>query len=61
MNKKGPIVCEVKLDTKQEFEPKLKSRFFKNKIVTPDLDDMYPFLERKMFKNIKDKLVEYIK
>ena len=61
LNKKGPIVCEVKLDTKQEFEPKLKSRFFKNKIVTPDLDDMYPFLERKMFKNIKDKLVEYIK
>ena len=61
LNKKGPILCEIKLDTKQEFEPKLKSKFFNGKIITPELDDMYPFLDRKIFKNINEKLIEYIK
>ena len=54
-------MCEIKLDTKQEFEPKLKSKFFNGKIITPDLDDMYPFLDREIFKNIDEKLIEYIK
>jgi acetolactate synthase-1/2/3 large subunit len=61
LDKKGPIICEVILDTKQEFEPKLKSRFSKGKIVTPELDDMYPFLDNKIFKEIKKKLIEYTK
>lgn len=42
----GPAVCEVMLDTKQEFEPRLKSRQLPDgTIVSPALEDMFPFLE----------------
>ncbi len=42
----GPAVCEIMLDPKQEFEPRLKSRQLPDgTIVTPALEDMYPFLE----------------
>jgi acetolactate synthase-1/2/3 large subunit len=44
----GPAVCEVILDQNQEFEPILRSREMPNgKIVTPRLEDMYPFLDEK--------------
>ncbi len=34
------------LDLKQEFEPRLKSKQLPDgKIVTPPLEDMYPFLD----------------
>lgn len=42
----GPALCEVMLDPAQEFEPRLKSRQLPDgKIVSPDLEDMYPFLD----------------
>ncbi|MBV8864024.1 MAG: thiamine pyrophosphate-binding protein [Acidobacteriaceae bacterium] len=42
----GPALCEVMLDTKQEFEPRLKSRQLPDgTIVSPALEDMFPFLE----------------
>jgi acetolactate synthase-1/2/3 large subunit len=42
----GPAVCEVMLDAKQEFEPRLKSRQLPDgTIVSPALEDMFPFLE----------------
>jgi acetolactate synthase-1/2/3 large subunit len=41
----GPVLCEVKLDTVQEFEPRLKSRMENGMIKTPELEDMYPFLD----------------
>lgn len=42
----GPAVCEIMLDRKQEFEPRLKSRQLPDgTIVSPALEDMYPFLE----------------
>jgi acetolactate synthase-1/2/3 large subunit len=42
----GPALCDVALDPKQEFEPRLKSRQLPNgTIVSPALEDMYPFLE----------------
>ena len=44
---KGPMLCEVMLDPKQEFEPRLKSRQMEDgSMATPALQDMYPFLDR---------------
>jgi acetolactate synthase-1/2/3 large subunit len=42
----GPALIEVMLDPDQEFEPRLKSKQLPDgKIVTPALEDMYPFLD----------------
>lgn len=41
----GPLLCSVQLDLKQEFEPRLKSKMVDGVISTPELDDMYPFLD----------------
>ena len=42
----GPMLIEVMLDPRQEFEPRLKSRQLPDgTIVTPALEDMYPFLD----------------
>ena len=42
----GPIVCHVLLDPEQGFEPRIKSRVMPDgTIVSPALDDMYPFLD----------------
>ena len=41
----GPILYAVWLDTRQGFEPRLRSRIGEDgKIVTPNLEDMFPFL-----------------
>ena len=41
----GPALCHVRLDPAQEFEPRLKSRQLPDgKMVSPSLEDMYPFL-----------------
>ena len=46
LNAPGPALCEVLLDPAQEFEPRLKSRRLPDgKIVSPNLEDMYPFLD----------------
>lgn len=43
----GPGLCEVMLDEKQGFEPRMSSRQLDDgRIVTPPLEDMYPFLDR---------------
>jgi acetolactate synthase-1/2/3 large subunit len=43
----GAFVCEVMLDAKQQFEPKLSSRQLPDgKMVSSPLEDMYPFLSR---------------
>jgi len=43
----GPIVCEVMLDENQPFAPKLSSRQLPDgTIVSPDLEDLAPFLPR---------------
>lgn len=42
----GPVVCQVLLDPKQGFEPRIKSRVMPDgSIVSPALDDMFPFLD----------------
>lgn len=46
----GPIVCEVILDEDQPFAPKLSSRQLPDgTIVSPDLEDLAPFLPREEF------------
>jgi len=43
----GPTLFDVYLDPTQEFEPRLRSRIDSDgKIVTPNLEDMYPFLSQ---------------
>jgi len=41
----GPTLFDVQLDPEQGFEPRLRSRILPDgKILTPNLEDMYPFL-----------------
>ena len=42
---RGPSLANVSLDLTQEFEPRLKSRLIGEMITTPELDDMYPFID----------------
>jgi len=43
----GPFVCDVMLDDAQQFEPRMSSRQLEDgRIVTPPLEDMFPFLTR---------------
>lgn len=52
----GPVVCEVILDIKQNFEPKLSSKILPDgSIVSPNIDDMYPFLSRAEYESNKIK------
>lgn len=45
LDKPGPTLFDVSLDVAQEFEPRLRSRILPDgKIQTPNLEDMYPFL-----------------
>lgn len=45
LNEVGPIILEVYVDEKQNFEPKLASKRLEDgTMVSPKLDDMYPFL-----------------
>jgi acetolactate synthase-1/2/3 large subunit len=43
----GPYLCDVVLDETQGFEPRMSSRKLDDgSIVTPPLEDMFPFLDR---------------
>jgi acetolactate synthase-1/2/3 large subunit len=47
----GPMICDVVLDPKQNFEPKLSSRQLPNgRMVSSPLEDMFPFLSREELK-----------
>lgn len=46
----GPCICEVICDPHQNFEPKLSSKVLPDgRIVSPEIDDMYPFLPREEY------------
>lgn len=46
----GPVICEVICDPGQNFEPKLSSKVMPDgTIVSPEIDDMYPFLPREEY------------
>lgn len=50
----GPVFCEVVVDSAQNFEPKLSSKVLPDgSIVSPELDDMFPFLSRWEYENNK--------
>lgn len=50
----GPVICEVLLDSRQFFEPKLSSKVLPDgKIVSPEIDDLYPFLPRDEYERNK--------
>ncbi len=54
LREKGPILCEVILDVEQNFEPKLSSKVLEDgTIVSPRIDDMFPFLDREEYESIK--------
>lgn len=56
LNMEGPVLCEVILDPEQNFEPKLSSKVLPDgKIVSPEIDDMYPFLPREEYERNKLK------
>ena len=43
----GAVICEVILDPEQNFAPKLSSKVLSDgKIVSPPIDDMFPFLDK---------------
>lgn len=46
LNKNGPLLINIIVDPKQEFSPRIKSRIDEEgKFVTPELDDMHPFID----------------
>lgn len=47
LSEPGPCLCDVVLDETQGFEPRMSSRKMEDgSIVTPPLEDMFPFLDR---------------
>ena len=50
MEHDGPVFCEVVVDKTQNFAPKLSSKVLTDgSIVSPEIDDMFPFLEREEY------------
>ncbi len=50
----GPVICEIIVDPNQNFEPKLSSKVLPDgKIVSPPIDDMFPFLSREEYESNK--------
>lgn len=51
----GPLLLNVVVDPRQEFAPRIKSRVDENgQFVTPELDDMHPFLDPAELKAVAD-------
>ena len=47
LNADGPVMCNVVVDPEQNFVPKLSSKVLPDgRIVSPSMDDMFPFLPR---------------
>lgn len=50
----GACICEAVVDCEQNFAPKSSSKVLPDgKIVSPSLDDMFPFLSREEFESIR--------
>lgn len=50
----GPLLIDLHVDPRQEFAPRIKSRVGENgKFVTPELDDMHPFLEESELASVR--------
>ncbi len=56
LNSKGAVLCEVMLTPNYIFAPKLSAKKLEDgTMVSPTLEDMYPFLERSEFKKYKGR------
>lgn len=56
LESEGACICEAVVDPNQNFEPKSASRVLPDgRIVSPSLDDMKPFLDRKVYEEINYK------
>jgi acetolactate synthase-1/2/3 large subunit len=54
MEQYGPFFAEIVVDVEQNFAPKLSSKILPDgKIVSPEIDDMFPFLERDEYESNK--------
>jgi acetolactate synthase-1/2/3 large subunit len=54
----GPIICEVIVDVEQSFSPKLASKQLSDgTMVSPELDDMAPFLDKTEIVKMKQDLI----
>lgn len=54
LNCEGPCICEVIVDPTQNFAPKSSSKVLPDgRIVSPSLDDMFPFLDREEYESIR--------
>lgn len=54
MRDDGPLLLDISVDPRQEFSPRVKSRVDENgKFLTPELDDMHPFLDPEILKGIR--------
>ena len=52
VNIKGYAICELIQDDSQGIEPRVKSKEDENgNIVSPPIDDLYPFLTEEQYKN----------
>lgn len=55
LEKDGPLLIDITVDPRQEFVPRIKSRVDENgRFITPELDDMYPFLPPHIIQDIRD-------
>ncbi len=54
LNTDGAILCEVMIEEEYDFTPKLSAKKLDDgTMVSPTLEDMYPFLDREEFENCK--------
>ena len=52
----GPLLIDLHVDPRQEFVPRIKSRVdAQGAFVTPELDDMHPFLEQATLGRIRSE------
>ena len=59
IDKDGPAFIEVVVDPTQNFAPKLSSKVLPDgKIVSPEIDDMFPFLDRAEYEAAKNTLYQ---
>lgn len=55
MMRDGPLLINVIVDPRQEFAPRIKSRVDEaGKFVTPELDDMHPFLNPAVLREVRE-------
>jgi acetolactate synthase-1/2/3 large subunit len=55
ISRDGPALIDLHVDPRQEFSPRIKSRVDEHgRFVTPELDDMHPFLEPSELNRIRE-------